>query len=81
MMAIMADTATIRVPQEIRDLLAEQARELGMSLSSMLAEVARKAQREAIFRAERDASRRDAATASVQAEEGEWEAALADGID
>lgn len=80
-MATMAETVTIRVPQETRDLLAQQARERGMSLAAMLSDVARRAQRDAIFRAERNASRRDAATAGVQAEEREWEAALADGID
>lgn len=76
-----ADTATIRVPRETRDLLAEQARERGISLSAMLAEMARQARREAIFRAERDAARRDATAADVQAEENEWETALDDGID
>lgn len=80
-MATMAETATIRVTRETRDLLAEQAHERGMSLASMLAEVARKAQREAIFAAEREAARRDATNAGVQAEEREWAETLADDVD
>lgn len=77
----MAGTATIRVPNETRDLLAEQARERGLSISAMLTEMARQARRDAIFRAERDAVRRDAEATHAQAEDQEWEATLADGID
>jgi hypothetical protein len=80
-MATMAtETATIRVSRETRDRLAEQARARGVSLSAMLAEFARQAEREAAFRAERAASRADAGDAAVRAEEREWEAALGDGI-
>ena len=80
-MATMATkTATIRVSRETRDLLAAQARERGVSLSSMLAELARKIDRDAIFRSEREASRRDAVEPSVRAEEREWETTLGDGI-
>lgn len=75
------ETATIRVPRETRDLLAEQARERGISLSAMLAELAHEVEREAIFRAERAASRADATTLEVSAEEREWEEALDDGVD
>jgi hypothetical protein len=74
-------TATIRVPKETRDLLAEQAWERGLSISSMLTEMARQARRASIFRAERDAVRLDAQAENVQAEDDEWEATLADGID
>ncbi|NDL56558.1 antitoxin [Phytoactinopolyspora mesophila] len=77
----MGDTATIRVPRETRDLLAEQARVRGVSISSMLTEIARRERREAIFRAERDAVRRDAQIAAASVEEQEWEATLTDGID
>lgn len=77
----MTDTATIRVPRETRDLLAEQARERGLSISAMLTEMAQQARRAAIFRAERDAVRRDAAMADVWAEDQEWEATLTDGIE
>ena len=77
---IATETATIRVSRETRDLLAAQARERGVSLSSMVAELVREADREAIFQAEREASRRDAREQSVRTEEREWEATLGDGI-
>lgn len=81
-MAIMAaETATIRVTRETRDRLAEQARERGVSLASMLAELAQGAEREAAFRAEREAARADGGDREVMAEEREWETALGDGID
>lgn len=75
------DTATIRVTRETRDLLAEQARERGVSLSAMLTELARDVARDAIFRSERDATRTDAQTVAVSAEEREWETTLGDGAD
>jgi hypothetical protein len=74
------ETATIRVSRETRDRLAEQARVRGVSLSAMLAEFAQQAEREAAFRAEREASRAETGDAAVRAEEREWEAALGDGI-
>lgn len=76
-----AGTATIRVSRETRDLLAEQARERGVSISSMLAEMARQVRREAIFRAERAAVLQDAASAEMKAEDEDWEETLTDGID
>lgn len=76
-----ADTATIRVTRETRDLLARQARERGVSLSSMLAELALEAEREAIFRSERDATRADASNPAARAEQREWDAVVGDGID
>ncbi|HEY8082320.1 MAG TPA: hypothetical protein VIE64_02020 [Solirubrobacterales bacterium] len=76
-----AETATIRVTRETRDLLAQQASERGVSLSAMLADLAHEAAREAIFRAERDAMRADTGPADVSAEEREWETVLGDGID
>lgn len=75
------DTATIRVARETRDLLARQASERGISLSAMLSDLAHDVAREAIFRAERDATRADVGVAAVKAEEREWEATLGDGID
>jgi hypothetical protein len=77
----MAQTATIRVARATRDLLAAQARRRGVSLSSMLAELAAEAEREAAFRSERDAARADARNPSVAVEERDWETALGDGID
>lgn len=78
---MVAETATIRVTRVTRDRLADQARERGVSLSAMLAELAREAEREAIFRAERDASRADTEDLAVQAEESDWDTTLGDGID
>jgi hypothetical protein len=80
MSAMATETATIRVSRETRDLLAAQARERGISVAAMLAELARQADREAALAAEREAARRDARDDSVSAEEREWEATLGDGI-
>jgi hypothetical protein len=77
MRSMAAETATIRVTRETRDLLARQASERGLSLSAMLTDLAR----EAIFRAERDATRADAGVTAAKAEDREWEATLSDGVD
>jgi hypothetical protein len=80
-MAPMAtDTATIRVARGTRDLLAEQARERGMSLAAMLAEIAREREIEAIWESERRATRADAQTPTALEEMRLWEATLDDGI-
>jgi uncharacterized protein (DUF1778 family) len=75
------ETATIRVTRETRDLLAQQASERGVSLSAMLSDLAIDGAREAIFRAERDATRADAGVAAAKAEDREWAATLGDGVD
>lgn len=77
----MTRTATIRVSEETRDLLAAQAQEQGVSISAMLAELARRTRLESVYRAEREASRHDVASAHVAAEDLEWETTSADGID
>jgi len=77
----MAATATIRVPRETRDLLAACARRRGVSLSSLLTELARRIEQTDALRSEREASRTDAGNPDVKAEEREWEAALGDGFD
>jgi uncharacterized protein (DUF1778 family) len=74
------DTATIRVTRETRDLLAQQARTRGVSLSSMLTELAHDVAREEVLRAERDATRADASDRDVAREERAWESALGDGL-
>ena len=74
-------TATIRVPRETRDKLAEQARERGMSLSALLSEIARQQEIEAMFEAERQASLADSANPEALAEIRLWDATLEDGID
>jgi post-segregation antitoxin (ccd killing protein) len=73
------ETATIRVARETRDRLAARARARGISVSALLAELARAAEREAIFRAEREATRADEADPRVIAEQRDWERALDDG--
>ena len=75
-----ADTATIRVTRQTRDLLADQARERGISLSAMLTELARDAAREAALRSEREAARADASNREALGEERAWEAVLGDGV-
>jgi hypothetical protein len=77
----MAATATIRVPRETRDLLAARARRRGVSLSSLLTELARRIDQAEALRSEREASRVDAGRSDIAAEEREWEAVLGDGID
>jgi hypothetical protein len=76
----MTSTATIRVTRETRDLLASIAREHGVSLSALLTEFARRAERADAFRSERDATRLDAINPDVAAEERGWEAVLGDGL-
>jgi hypothetical protein len=75
------DTATIRVARDTRDLLAEQARERGISLSALLAEIAREREIEAAFESERQATLADAQNPAALEEVRLWEATLEDGID
>lgn len=76
-----SQTRTIRVTRATRDLLAEQARERGVSLAALLSEIADARRREAIWRSEREASRVDAQNSAAQTELREWEATLEDGLD
>jgi hypothetical protein len=75
------DTATIRVARDTRDLLAEQARERGISLAALLAEIARERELEAIYESERQALLADAQNPAVLEETRLWESTLEDGID
>jgi hypothetical protein len=75
------DTTTIRVSRSTRDRLATQARERGVSLAGLLAEIASERHAEAALSSERDASRTDAQSPDVATEDRDWEASLADGID
>jgi predicted DNA-binding ribbon-helix-helix protein len=74
-------TTTIRVDRGTRDLLAEQARERGMSLAALLAEIAREREIEAVFESERRARRAEAGNPEALAEMRLWETTLEDGID
>lgn len=73
-------TTTIRVPVKTRDRLAAQARERGVSIAALLAEFATRAEREAIFRAERDATRADATVDAARDEDRDWDATVGDGL-
>ena len=75
------ETSTIRVTRATRDLLAGQARDRGMSLASLLAEIAQERRREAIWCSEREASAIDAQNPDARAELRDWEATLEDGLD
>lgn len=77
----MGDTATIRVTWDTRDLLAEQAREQGVSLAGLLAEIAHEREREALWESERKARQLDARDPAAVEELRLWEATLEDGID
>jgi predicted DNA-binding ribbon-helix-helix protein len=75
------DTATIRVARGTRDLLAAQARQRGVSIAALLAEIAGDRAREAIFESERQAIRADVQNPAALEEMDLWESTLADGID
>lgn len=77
----MSATATIRVPRETRDRLAARARTRGVSLSALLTEFARRAERAEALRSEREATRAEADDPTALTEIGLWEATLGDGID
>jgi hypothetical protein len=73
-------TTTIRVPVQTRDRLAAQARERGISIAAFLTELASRAERDAIFRAERDVTRAEATIAAVRGEDRDWDDVVADGL-
>jgi hypothetical protein len=75
------ETATIRVARTTRDTLAEQARDRGISLASLLADMAREQEIKAIWESERRAACADAQNPDALEEMRLWEATLEDGID
>jgi predicted DNA-binding ribbon-helix-helix protein len=74
-------TSTIRVSRATHDALAAQARERGVSLAALLAEIADDRRREAMWRSERAASSLDSQDSDVQAELDDWDRTVGDGID
>jgi macrodomain Ter protein organizer (MatP/YcbG family) len=76
-----SDTATIRVPRQTRDSLAERARERGVSLSALLTDLAEQAERADAYRSEREATKADLESPDAMAEYRLWESTLEDGID
>lgn len=73
-------TTTIRVSVQTRDLLAAQARERGISVAALITELVTHAEHEAIFRAERAATRVEAAMPAVREENSDWDTTVSDGI-
>lgn len=73
-------TTTIRVPVRTRDRLAAQARERGVSIATLLTELAARAEREAIFLAEREATRAEAGLQAARDETRDWDATAGDGL-
>ena len=73
-------TTTIRVPVQTRDRLAAQARERGISIAALLAELATRIEREAMFRAERNATRADATTQAARDEDRDWDVTTGDSL-
>lgn len=51
-----------------------------MSLAALLTELAARSEHEAIFRAERDATRAEAALQAVRDENRDWDATVGDGL-
>jgi hypothetical protein len=73
-------TSTIRVSRATRDLLAEQARQRGVSVAALLGEIAEARRREDIWRSEHEANRFDEQDAEARVEMREWEDTLEDGL-
>ncbi|MBA3420206.1 MAG: hypothetical protein WKF47_16720 [Geodermatophilaceae bacterium] len=78
---MVTQTSTIRVTRATRDLLAQQARERGVSLAALLGEIADERRREALWRSEREASRIDAQNPDARDEMREWDVTVEDGLD
>lgn len=70
----------MRVSVQTRDRLTAQARQRGISVSALIAELAARADRESMFRAEREAARAEASSANALQEEDDWAEATGDGI-
>lgn len=77
---MVATTSTIRVSRATHDILAEQARERGVSLAALVGEIAEDRRREAMCRSEREATRIDERNSDAQVELHDWEDALDDGL-
>jgi post-segregation antitoxin (ccd killing protein) len=77
----VSETTTIRVAKKTRDQLANEARERGLSVSELVARMARDAERERSFASEREAQRLDALNPEAIAEYAVWDEADSDGLD
>ena len=74
-------TSTIRVPTRTRDELARQAHAQGVSLATLVTEIAEQNRRDALYAAERAAVERDRQTTNLTDERVAWEDTLSDGFD
>jgi hypothetical protein len=77
---VSSPTTTIRVSTRTRDRLAAQARQRGVSVAALLAELVASAEHAAAFRAERDATRADADSPAVRDEDCGWDDTAGDGL-
>jgi len=77
----MTKTATIRVPDETRDLLAQVAQWRGISLAAYMNELARREWRLAVLASEHAASVLDERNPAARAEYELWEGTLEDGLE
>lgn len=77
----IAPTATIRVPKQTRDDLAQIAANQGISISRLLTEFASREHIHAIFAAERAATKKDLSDPSTAAEYALWDQASSDDHD
>ncbi len=75
------ETTTIRVSIGTRDRLAAQAEERGISLAALVTELAERAERDAVFAAERDYTRAAMLNPRVVEEQRLWETASEDGLE
>ncbi|MEY8015760.1 antitoxin [Mycobacterium servetii] len=66
---------------QTRDRLAAQAREPGISISALPTELASQAERQAIFRAERETTRAEATADAVREEARDWEGTVGRDLD
>jgi len=77
----VSQTATIRVPAETRDMLAEIAKWRGISLSAYLTALTKKEWREEMLASVRETALLDAQNPAAAAEYELWDETVGDGIE
>ena len=77
----MPPTATIRVPRDTRDSLAQIAESYGLSLSKLLTEFAMREHRHLVFASERAATAADLENPIALAEYSLWDESESDAFD
>lgn len=81
MIVAMTVTATIRVPRQTRDSLAEIAQQQGVSISRLLTDFANREHIHAVFASERAATEKDLADPAAAAEYALWDEVHDDDVD